>query len=120
MKRNNYKLTTAPNDLTESNINRFDYKSEKFKEVKNVKPNKKYTVLETFAGAGGLALGLEKSGLSSVGALELDKNAAQTLRDNRPNWNVIENDISIVADKGIKNYITTGNVDVLSGGWAIS
>lgn len=117
MKRYNYKLTTTPNDLTESNINRFDYKSDKFKEVKNVKPNKKYTVLETFAGAGGLALGLEKSGLSSVGALELDKNAAQTLRDNRPNWNVIENDISIVADKGIKNYITTGNVDVLSGGY---
>ncbi|WP_213497006.1 DNA cytosine methyltransferase [Lactococcus formosensis] len=98
-------------------INRFDYKLENFRDVKSVTPKKKYKVLETFAGAGGLALGLEKAGLTSVGALELDKNAAQTLRDNRPEWNVIENDISLVADQGIQQYIDDTEVDILSGGY---
>ncbi|KZK07186.1 DNA-cytosine methyltransferase [Lactococcus cremoris] len=97
-------------------MDRFKYKWEEFREVKSVKPKRKYKVLETFAGAGGLALGLEKSGLSSVGAVELDKHAAQTLRINRPNWNVIENDISKVAEN-INDFVKVEELDVLSGGY---
>ncbi|CAM5487621.1 Cytosine-specific methyltransferase OS=Lysinibacillus sphaericus OX=1421 GN=LS41612_04750 PE=3 SV=1 [Lysinibacillus sphaericus] len=43
----------------------------------------------------------------------------KTLRDNRPNYNVIEEDIEIVAEKGIENYIDIpeGGVDLLSGGY---
>lgn len=110
------KVIANPSKLFNEKINRFDYKWDKFREVKAVKPKKKYTVLETFAGAGGLALGLEKAGLSSVGAIELDKNAAQTLRDNRPNWNVIEEDISKVAEQ-INAFVKVENLDVLSGGY---
>jgi len=97
------------------NIN--DFKLDEFVNVENVTPNYSFSVLETFAGAGGLALGLENAGLKSVGALEIDKNAAETLRVNRPNWNVIEQDINKSAEEGIRNFITSDNVDVLSGGY---
>lgn len=89
-------------------------------DVSNVIPKRKYNVLELFAGAGGLALGLEEAGFNDVGLLEIDKHAAQTLRDNRPNWNVIEGDINAIADEegGIYNYIDPNTeVDVLSGGY---
>lgn len=49
--------------------------------------------IELFAGAGGLALGLEKAGFEEIGLVEIDKTACETLRLNRPNWNVIEEDI---------------------------
>lgn len=58
-----------------------------------VKPNREYKVLELFAGAGGLAIGMEKSGIKCVGLNEIDKWACATLRHNRPNWNVLEGDI---------------------------
>ncbi|GAB2027470.1 DNA cytosine methyltransferase [Lactovum odontotermitis] len=101
----------------ENTINRFDYRWNKFREVKMVKPKRKYTVLETFAGAGGLALGFDKAGLNCVGAIEIDKNAAQTLRKNRPHWNVVEDDISNVVSEGISNFIEVTDLDVLSGGY---
>lgn len=48
-----------------------------------------YTSIELFAGAGGLALGVEKAGFNTLGLIEFDKDAADTLKKNRPNWNVI-------------------------------
>ena len=56
-------------------------------------PNHDYRVLELFAGAGGLAVGMELAGLKCVALNEIDKFACQTLRKNRPNWNVLEGDI---------------------------
>ncbi len=45
-------------------------------EVENkVDPIRPYALLELFAGAGGLALGLEKAGLKSVLVNEIDKNS---------------------------------------------
>ncbi|MFK8104638.1 MAG: DNA cytosine methyltransferase, partial [Saprospiraceae bacterium] len=58
-------------------------------EVDNfVKPIQQFSVLELFAGAGGLAIGLEQSGIKCVALNEVDKWACSTLRENRPNWNV--------------------------------
>ncbi len=77
-----------------------------------IEPDHKYTVLELFAGAGGLAIGLEQAGISCVALNEIDKFACQTLRTNRPHWNVLEGDIcsfnfSEYADK----------VDIVTGGF---
>lgn len=49
--------------------------------------------VELCAGAGGQALGLEMAGFSHVACVEIDPFAAQTLRINRPEWNVVEKDI---------------------------
>lgn len=87
----------------------------KVKEITRLESN--YNVVELFAGAGGLALGLEKAGFNEVGLVELDKYACKTLRKNRPNWNVIEKDVVDVAEQGIRNYIGDIEVDLLSGGY---
>lgn len=49
--------------------------------------------LELCAGAGGQALGLEEAGFQHAGLVENDRAACQTLRGNRPYWNVIEHDL---------------------------
>jgi len=50
--------------------------------------------LELCAGAGGQALGLERSGFEHEALVEIDAAACNTLRQNRPHWNVIEGDLS--------------------------
>ena len=69
-----------------------------------------YNSIELCAGAGGQALGLEKAGFKHVELIEIDKNACNTLRFNRPNWNVIEGDICKYSPK------ITFAIDLLAGG----
>lgn len=78
----------------------------------NSSMKKQLTVIELFAGAGGLALGLEEAGLKCVALNEINHWAAETLRLNRPTWNVIENDIKNVTFSNLK-----GQVDVVTGGF---
>lgn len=75
-------------------------------------PNHKYTVLELFAGAGGLAIGLEQAGLNCTVLNEIDKFACATLRKNRPNWKVLEGDIK---DFSFSEY--QDEIDVVTGGF---
>lgn len=75
-------------------------------------PNKVYRAIELFAGAGGLALGLEKAGLNTVLFNEIDKNACDTLRFNRPAWNVLCGDVTQIDFSSYKY-----KVDVLTGGF---
>jgi len=77
-----------------------------------VEPINDYKVLELFAGAGGLAIGLEKAGLKCALLNEIDKWACQTLRKNRPNWNVLEGDIRNFEFAEYRN-----KVDVVTGGF---
>jgi len=50
--------------------------------------------LELCAGAGGQAQGLERAGFQHEALVEIDTAACNTLRFNRPEWNVIEGDLS--------------------------
>lgn len=81
-------------------------------EQKDEIPIKKLTSIELFAGAGGLALGLEKAGLENILLSEINKNACETLRSNRPSWNVIEGDVAKIDFNPYK-----GMVDLLTGGF---
>lgn len=72
----------------------------------------RYSTIELFAGAGGLALGLEEAGLECICLNEVNKYAAATLQRNRPNWNVILDDIRNIS---FRDYI--GKVDVVTGGF---
>lgn len=77
-----------------------------------VLPNSDYRVLELFAGAGGLAVGLEKAGLKCAALNEIDKWACQTLKNNRPNWKILEGDIRNFDFSEYKN-----NIDIVTGGF---
>ncbi|MBK7259426.1 MAG: DNA cytosine methyltransferase [Ignavibacteriae bacterium] len=51
------------------------------------------TSVEICAGAGGQALGLERAGFHHAALIEIDPASCETLRANRPKWNVIEGDL---------------------------
>lgn len=74
--------------------------------------------IELFAGAGGLALGLELAGFEHIGLIEYDIFAAQTLRKNRSRWNVLCEDITQVAARDLEQefHIAKYELDLLSGG----
>ncbi|NRO87644.1 DNA (cytosine-5-)-methyltransferase [Lactobacillus helveticus] len=94
--------------------------SNEYIDVSNIKPKKDFNVVELFAGAGGLALGLEEAGFKDKALVEIEKDAVATLKTNRPKWNVIHEDITkITADpKGIYKYISPDTeIDLLSGGY---
>ncbi len=74
--------------------------------------------IELFAGAGGLALGVERAGFDTIALIEIDKDAAQTLQVNRPDWNVICDDIANISCQNLEDFfqIKSGELDLLSGG----
>lgn len=70
-------------------------------------------VVEICAGAGGQALGLEKAGFDHALAVELDENACNTLRENRPEWKVAQGDVASTETWQPSNY---EGVALLAGG----
>lgn len=79
--------------------------------------DKPLATIELFAGAGGLALGMEYAGFKTLGLVEKDKDAADTLRRNRPEWRVINDDIANVSCQDLPEYfgLKKGELDLLSG-----
>lgn len=70
------------------------------------------TSIDLFAGAGGTALGLENAGFQHIFLNEFDKNAAETLRENRPKWNI---DGRNVHEVDFAKF--AGKVDLVEGGF---
>jgi len=66
--------------------------------------------LELCAGGGGQALGLEGAGFHHVGVVEYEPQFCTTLRQNRPQWNVIQQDIRDFQPNAF------GDVDLIAGG----
>ena len=70
------------------------------------------TSVELCAGAGGQALGLEHAGFAHTALVEIDKHCCNKLRHNRPEWNVLEEDMRIFKER-------SGDfkgIDLLAGG----
>lgn len=68
------------------------------------------SALEICAGAGGQSYGLEGAGFGHSLAVEIDKDAAATLKLNRPAWNVHHGDVREISGKDYKG------IDLLAGG----
>ena len=74
-------------------------------------------VLDSFAGAGGFSLGFENAGFRVMGAIEIDKWAAETFELNHPNTKVIVNDIESLTDEELgRNFSGEKCPDVILGG----
>lgn len=69
-----------------------------------------YTSIEICAGAGGQAIGLEQAGFEHLALVEIESIACDTLRLNRPKWNIVNDDIK---NFSVKDY---NSVDLLAGG----
>jgi len=67
-------------------------------------------VLEICAGGGGQATGLEAAGFELAAAVEIDREACATLRQNRPHWNVIERSVTEINGKDFRG------IDLFAGG----
>lgn len=69
------------------------------------------TSIEICAGAGGQALGLERAGFLHVALVEYEQSYCNTLKLNRPNWNVICADVKNFSGKPYRDKI-----DLFAGG----
>lgn len=67
--------------------------------------------LEICAGGGGQAIGLHNAGFRHVALIEYEKAYCEVLRENRPDWNIICQDVRIFSGLAYK-----GEIDLLAGG----
>jgi DNA (cytosine-5)-methyltransferase 1 len=67
-------------------------------------------VFEICAGAGGQAVGLEAAGFEHLAAIEIDPHACDTIRKNRPCWNVVQESVFKIDGSRFRG------VDLLAGG----
>ncbi|TBY27432.1 DNA cytosine methyltransferase [Rhizobium leguminosarum] len=72
---------------------------------------KRLRSLELCAGLGGLALGMESAGFEPAALIEINRDAAATLKLNRPHWEVIQDDVTKV---DYSRY--AGKIELLTGG----
>jgi DNA (cytosine-5)-methyltransferase 1 len=70
--------------------------------------------LDLFSGAGGFSLGLHQEGIQTIGAIEIDRFAAETYRHNFPDVPVYEDDLSTISDENVFNQFN--GVDLIVGG----
>jgi DNA (cytosine-5)-methyltransferase 1 len=74
-----------------------------------------YTVLDIFSGAGGFSKGFEQAGFKTIGAIEFDKHAATTYKENHEHSTVYVGDILSVDIHKVKEEI--GIPDIIIGGF---
>src|SRR3989344_7277267 len=80
------------------------------------KKTKRYTIVDLFAGVGGLSLGFKENGFDLIFANDIDRDASRTFKLNHPETEFFHGDIKKLTDKDIKNYTSNKKVDVLVGG----
>ena len=72
--------------------------------------------IELFSGAGGLSIGLEKSGFEIVLANEIEKDFAKSFELNHPNTKMLCKDICDIDFYNELKNLGSGNIDLVSGG----
>jgi len=80
------------------------------KDRRQYKTSEKLSAVELCAGGGGQALGLEAAGIDHAVLVDIDQYACSTLRSNRPNWTVHQEDLNVFDGSPYKG------VDIVCGG----
>lgn len=86
--------------------------------VTNLTEADRYSMIDLFAGAGGLSEGLEEAGFHSVFASEIVPQYADTYRRNHPNANVVTEDIRNLDAEDIRKKLglKKGQLSLIAGG----
>ena len=76
------------------------------------------TLIDLFAGAGGLSCGLERAGFTPLLANEINPIYANTYGKNHPHTELIVDDIRAVSDSNLRQrlHLSVGELDLLAGG----
>ena len=77
---------------------------------------KKHTFIDLFSGCGGLSLGFEMAGFTSLLAIDNWKDALTTYAYNRETARTLCGDLSTLDPYKIKEDYNISNVDVIIGG----
>lgn len=72
------------------------------------------TSLDIFSGAGGMTLGFKLAGIKSIGAIEIDRFAAETFKFNFPEIPLYARDVYSFSDEEIQDLFS--GVDIIAGG----
>ena len=78
--------------------------------------NNKHTFIDLFSGCGGLSLGFEMAGFTSILAIDNWKDALTTYAYNRKNARILHGDLAALDPYKIKAEYEISNVDVIIGG----
>jgi DNA (cytosine-5)-methyltransferase 1 len=83
-----------------------------------VKTSNKFKAISLFSGVLGLDLGIEKAGFNVVACIENDSFCIETIKLNKPDLKVYENDINLIDPCTILNdlKLKAGEVDLVVGG----
>ena len=73
------------------------------------------TAIDVFAGAGGLTLGLKRTGFRVVAAVELEGHAFATYKANHPEVRCLNQDIATVSGSALFEHAGTDHIDLLAG-----
>ncbi|WP_461818293.1 DNA cytosine methyltransferase [Faecalimonas sp.] len=76
----------------------------------------KFTVIDLFAGAGGLSLGFEYAGFKTIYALESNEVYSETYKANHPDVDVNVMDIKDISNEEICNTFQDKKINVIIGG----
>ena len=74
-----------------------------------------FSVLDTFAGAGGFSLGFDLAGAKVIGAIEIDSWACETFKFNHPEATVLQGDITTMTDDLLISTFGHLNPDIVLG-----
>ena len=75
-----------------------------------------YKIVDLFAGVGGLSMGFDDNGFTTVMANDFDEDAANTFKLNHPHVKFIDGDVAKIDKKLIKETIGDTQIDVMMGG----
>ncbi|NES77416.1 MULTISPECIES: DNA cytosine methyltransferase [unclassified Okeania] len=77
-------------------------------------PRNKWRTLSLFSGGGGLNLGFDRAGFTHIASYDILKEAGNTLRNLRPDWQVFSGEKGDVTKIDWRSYC--GTVDIIHGG----